>query len=57
MTENCANNSHGQVHEYMTLSISELLLAFRIHSGMDIMLHQLPFFTQSIEVAEKDDQN
>ena len=57
MTKNCGNYSHSQVHEYMTLSVSELLLAFRIHSGMDIMLHQLPFFTQSIEVAGKDDQN
>ena len=57
MSENCANNSHGQVHEYMTLSISELLPEFRIHSVMDIVLHQLPFFTQSIEVAGKDDQN
>ena len=57
MTENCANNSHSQVHEYMTLSVSELLLAFRIHSRMDIVLHQLPFFTQSIVVARNDDQN
>ena len=57
MTDNSGNNSHSQVHEYMTLSISELLLAFRIYSVMDIVLHQLPFFTQSIEVAGKDDQN
>ena len=57
MTDNSGNNSHSQVHEYMTLSISELLLAFRIHSGMDIMSQQLPFFTKSIEVAGKDDQN
>ena len=57
MTDNSGNNSHSQVHEYMTLSISELLLAFRIHSGMDIVSHQLPFFTQSIVVARNDDQN